>query len=88
MLDLLHQVETWTADRTKAKRKRETRKEEDDGEFTGGHIHEDELLKTPRKKQKTSAVSTPRKQRTPSKLLTPSHKRFTPLEVTLNPANV
>lgn len=30
---------------------------------------------TPRKRQKTSAVSTPRKPRTPSKLVTPGQKR-------------
>ncbi len=77
MLDLLHKVEMWTQGKKKTKRKRETRTEED-AEFKGGHINEDELLKTPRKKQKTSAVSTPRKQRTPSRLLTPSHKRFIP----------
>jgi origin recognition complex subunit 1 len=35
----------------------------------------DDVVETPRKKHKTSAVSTPRKPRTPLKLLTPSHKR-------------
>ncbi|PQE24574.1 origin recognition complex subunit 1 protein [Rutstroemia sp. NJR-2017a WRK4] len=46
---------------------------------------DEEILKTPRKKQKTSNVTTPRKPRTPSKLLTPSHKRIVvkkPLEFT------
>lgn len=37
---------------------------------------DEEILATPRKKQKTSKAITPRKPRTPSKLLTPSHKRY------------
>ncbi|KAI9644476.1 Origin recognition complex, subunit 1 [Ciborinia camelliae] len=43
---------------------------------------DEEILATPRKKQKTTKAVTPRKPRTPSKLLTPSHKRQKPLEFT------
>jgi origin recognition complex subunit 1 len=58
-----------------------------DEEYDSSH-DEDELVKTPRKKQKHSVVSTPRKPRTPSKLLTPGQRKkhivkkpleFTPL---------
>ncbi|ESZ89595.1 hypothetical protein SBOR_10016 [Sclerotinia borealis F-4128] len=46
---------------------------------------DEEILATPRKRQKTTKAVTPRKPRTPSKLLTPSHKRIIvkkPLEFT------
>jgi origin recognition complex subunit 1 len=53
----------------KLKRKKEDYiNEEEEEEY-------DDVVRTPRKKQKHSTVTTPRKPRTPSKLLTPSHKR-------------
>jgi len=61
---------------TKATRKRRfpQHKLDTDTEFMGP-MHNDEILATPRKKQKTSTLVTPRKLKTPSKLTTPSHKR-------------
>jgi origin recognition complex subunit 1 len=53
------------------KRKKEDYLSEEDEDF------EDDIIKTPRKKQKHSAITTPRKPKTPTKLLTPSHKRYT-----------
>ena len=44
-------------------------------EHEGSEVDE-EVLATPRKRQKTTKLTTPRKPRTPSKLLTPSHKRY------------
>jgi len=69
---LLHRVELITKGAGKRKSVKNT-KEDDD--FRGGDPDDEEILRTPRKKQKTSGVSTPKKPRTPSKLLTPSHKR-------------
>jgi origin recognition complex subunit 1 len=58
---------------------RATRKRRKDTKTTGDDNFEDDDIgeepATPRKRQKTSAVSTPRKARTPAKLVTPGHKR-------------
>jgi origin recognition complex subunit 1 len=54
-----------------AKRKRE----DYISDVEAGDNYHDDVIETPRKKNKHSTVSTPRKPRTPSKLLTPSHKR-------------
>ncbi|QSZ30356.1 hypothetical protein DSL72_004879 [Monilinia vaccinii-corymbosi] len=67
-----------------------TKKNEDDDGANVASEHDDsevdeEILATPRKRQKTNKAVTPRKPRTPSKLLTPSHKRIVvkkPLEFT------
>ncbi|KAF7912015.1 uncharacterized protein EAE98_011772 [Botrytis deweyae] len=64
--------------------------EDDDASVASEHDDDDyevdeEILATPRKRQKTTKAITPRKPRTPSKLLTPSHKRIVvkkPLEFT------
>ncbi|KAF7860808.1 hypothetical protein EAF04_008326 [Stromatinia cepivora] len=66
------------------------KKHEDDDDASVASEQEDsevdeEILATPRKRQKTTKAITPRKPRTPSKLLTPSHKRIVvkkPLEFT------
>ena len=60
---------------TGSKKKRPPKRVKEEETFAG-EFGEDEKKETPRKRQKTSAVSTPQKVRTPSKLLTPSHKRF------------
>ncbi|KAG4025583.1 hypothetical protein MFRU_054g00120 [Monilinia fructicola] len=66
------------------------KKNEEDDDASVASEHDDsegdeEILATPRKRQKTNKAVTPRKPRTPSKLLTPSHKRIVvkkPLEFT------
>ncbi|RAL58103.1 hypothetical protein DID88_010383 [Monilinia fructigena] len=66
------------------------KKNKDDDDASVAYEHDDsegdeEILATPRKRQKTNKAVTPRKPRTPSKLLTPSHKRIVvkkPLEFT------
>ena len=60
---------------TGSKKKRPQKRIKEEEDFAGNFGDDDEV-ETPRKKQKTSAVSTPRKVRTPSKLLTPSHRRY------------
>ena len=69
---LLHRVETITKG---AGKRRSVKNTKEDDDFRGGDPDDEEILRTPRKKQKTSGISTPKKIRTPSKLLTPSHKR-------------
>ncbi|TGO69733.1 hypothetical protein BOTNAR_0007g00140 [Botryotinia narcissicola] len=70
--------------------KKKKKHDEDDEASVASEHDEDyevdeEILATPRKRQKTTKAITPRKPRTPSKLLTPSYKRIVvkkPLEFT------
>ena len=78
----MQKLSEWIDSNTKVKKTRKRKfgdvRDEDDKEFVVGRDmdQDDAVLKTPRKKQKTSAASTPQKLRTPSKLFTPSHKRY------------